>query len=457
MAKAEKHDPTKREASGRYGHEYAFLAFIEWRGEKLGPPSPAEWDEFLDSLLQTRGEASAFSLVKRLQPYLSDMWGYEVVNDLVYAARLRQCKPQFVSRTEWDKIDLAIERLQLPDDWREQLRICLKRSRDVTKTPLTRDIVYSAATLRGTVYTLSKWYRWCCASGRSLEPSAIALESWAQSMKTRGLTPSTIGGRLRMVIMGLKIVFPQTNFDGAAWVTSDWSAASRLVAPPTKHAAGVVPATDIFNLGRQLIAGINTQCLNRITAATAYRDGLLLMIAAALPQRARALSYLDSATTFRLLEWPLIRIDLPGRLLKRRHGKDNSRGYHATLDNSLLWEACAIYFRDHRPLLDDGTHLWSSLRRRGKSLDPQRLSGIIAHLTKKHLGIHVSIHRVRDAVATEVCEHVPSGGQIASRLLDHNDPRIVGRHYDHSTGVVVAREWAAAMSIDARKRPSLFD
>jgi hypothetical protein len=260
-----------------------------------------------------------------------------------------------------------------------------------------------------------------------------------------------------MTMMGLKMVFPQANFDGATWVAYDWSDAARLVAPPTKHAAGVVPATDIFKLGRQLIAGLDTQPLNKITAAGVYRDGLLLMIAAGLPQRARALSHLDSATNFRLLDWPLIRIDLPGRVLKRRRSNMTPRGYHATLDNNILWEACDTYLRDYRPLLDDGTHLWPSLRRRGKSLDPQRLSEIIARLTKKHLGTHVSIHRVRDAVATEVCEHVPKGGQIASRLLDHSDPRIAGRHYDHSTGVIVSRDLASVLSKGARKRPSLRD
>jgi hypothetical protein len=428
---------------------------MEWRGKKLGPPSPAEWDEFLDILLLIRGEAATFSLVDRLQSYLNDKWGCEAADAAIYAVRRRRCAPTFSSRTEWDRAEVAIA--SLPSEWRGLFCDCLIRSRDGPRMSFTKGIVYSAATLRGTAYTLSAWYVWCRASGRPLEPSAIGLETWALAMQTQGRTPATIAGRLRTVMMGLKIVFPQATFDGAAWVACDWSDAARLIAPPTKYAAGVVPATNIFYLGQQLIAGLDAQLQSRITAAGAYRDGLLLMIAAALPQRARALSYLDSATTFRLLEWPLIRIDLPGRVLKRRRSNMIPRGYHATLDNNILWEACDTYLHDHRPLLDDGTHFWPSLRRRGKSLDPQRLSEIIAQLTKKHLGTHICIHRVRDAVATEVCEHVPSGGQIASRLLDHSDPRIVSKHYDHSAGVIVSRDLASVLSAGARKRPSLLD
>ena len=440
---------------GRHIHEYARSAFLKWRGKKYGPPSPAEWEEFLDFLLLTRGRAAAFSLVDRLQTYLNDKWGSEVVDAAMYAVRRRRCAPVFSSRTEWDRAEVAIA--SLPNEWRDPFHKCLIRSRDMSRMHSTKDVVYSAATLRGTAYNLSAWYAWCHASGRPFEPSAIGFENWALEMQGQGRTPATIAGRLRMIMMGLKIVFPKANFDGAAWVASDWSDAARLIAPPTKHSAGVVPATDIFCFGQQMIAGLDVGSLGRITAAGGYRDGLLLMIAAALPQRARALSHLDSATTFRLLDWPLIRVDLPGRLLKRRRSNPIPRGYHATLDNSVLWEACDTYLQDYRPAFDGGTHFWPSLRRRGKSLDSQRLSEIVADATEKHLGTRVSLHRVRDAVATEVCEHVPSGGQIASRLLDHSDPRIVGRHYDHSTGVVFARELSSLLSKGTQKRPSLLD
>lgn len=442
-------------SSGRREYEYAHSAFMEWRGKKYGPPSPAEWDKFLDFLLLTRSRAAAFSVVERLQTYLNDTWGSEAADAAMYAVRCRRCAPTFSSRTEWDRAEVAIA--SLPDQWRDAFYKCLIRSRDMPCMPSTKDVIYSAATLRGTAYTLSAWYVWCQASGRPFEPSAIGFENWALEMQADGRTPATIAGRLRMLLMGLKIIFATEDFDGAAWVASDWSDAARLVAPPTKHAAGVVPATDIFYLGQQIIAELDVQALGRITAAAAYRDGLLLMIAAALPQRARALSHLDSATTFRLLDWPLLRVDLPGRFLKRRHSNRTRRGYHATLDNNILWAAYDTYLHDHRPLLDDGTHLWPSLRRRGKSLDPQRLAGIISKLTETHLGTRVSLHRVRDAVATEVCEHIPSGGQIASRLLDHSDPRIVARHYDHSTGVIVSRDLASVLSNGARKRPSLLD
>ncbi len=443
-------------AVGEGPHAYARRAFSDWRGGRNGPPSPADWEDFLALQREARGDDAAFSLVERLLPHVTVRWGADAAGVATRALRAARCALTCATATDWGRAEVAIARL--PAEWQEPYRTVLLRSREAAGRPINpAGPVLSAATLRSTAYTLSAWRAWCDKAERSFSPSAGGFEDWANDMKALGHTPGAIAGQLRAALIGLRLVCPDADFRGAVWVASDWSDEACLVPPPTKPAAGVVPATEIFALGRRLVVEADAWPLRNITTACAYRDGLLLMVATALPQRARALSRLDSASTFRLLKQQIIRVDLPGRVLKRREGRKRLPGYHATLENPVLWEACDRYLRHYRPLFDEGSHLWPSTRRRGKALDPQRLSEIVAGLTQEHLGTHVSIHRLRDAVATEACEDMPEGGRIAPTLLGHADPRVTDRHYDHSAGVSAARDLAAVLPKAARRRPSLLD
>ncbi|WP_201722493.1 hypothetical protein, partial [Sulfitobacter sp. HI0129] len=67
-----------------------------------------------------------------------------------------------------------------------------------------------------------------------------------------------------------------------------------------------------------------------------------------------------------------------------------------------------------------------------------RLTG---DLTARAFGVRVSIHRLRDNVATEASEHLTSGGRAATALLGHRSERTVQRYYDHSTGLASAQEF----------------
>lgn len=448
-------DPA-RPPEGRGPDAYAWDALVEWRGDRTDPPAPAEWEEFLTTLREERGDPSAFRLIERLLPGVTERWGTETAGAAGQALRGARSRPLGPQRTDWDRAEVAIA--GLPDDWQDPFRVCLDRSREAAGRPVApKGVVLSAASLRSTAYVLQAWHAWCGEAGVPTTPSALGFETWAREMEAAGHTPITIAGRLRATLMGMRLVTPDAAFDGAAWVASDWSDAARLVPPPTKCAAAIPPATEVFELGRRLVAEADAAPRRRITEATACRDGLLLMIAAALPQRARALSHLASASTIRLLDRPLIRVELPGLVLKRREGRKRLPGYHATLNNPVLWDALDAYLRRHRPHFDDGTHLWPSSRRRGKALDPQRLSEIVAALTERHLNIRVCIHRMRDAVATEASEEMPEGGRIAPRVLGHVDGRVTTRHYDHSTGIAAARGLAAALPRTTRRRPSLSD
>ncbi|SFQ12375.1 hypothetical protein [Tranquillimonas alkanivorans] len=437
----------------------AARALAQWSGAARTALSPADWRDFLDWLRTERGDAAAWRLADRLAPLVLARWGRETATGLAIALREARCSEAGPARTAWDGAKTAIS--GLPDDWQAPLLAVLERSR-AAEGHLVRPgsgALLSAATLRGVGYSLQAWHRYCAGRGSASRPTATGFETWAADMEKDGRALRTISGGLCDVLIGWRLITPGDDLRAAEWVSSDWTERAMQSAPPTKRAAGTVPATEIFRLGLRLFEEADAAPLPTPSAAAAARNALLLIVAAALPQRARALSHLDSALSFRLLEDPLIRVRLPGYALKRRETqKAMARaGFHATLENPALWDVVHRYLSVHRPLLDDGTGLWPSLRRRGKRLDPGRLGEIIGDLTEEHLKTRVSIHRVRDAVGTEATEELPQGGRIAPVLLGHRDPRTTARHYDHSEGLAATRAWAAVASRGLRQRPSLLD
>jgi integrase len=172
-----------------------------------------------------------------------------------------------------------------------------------------------------------------------------------------------------------------------------------------------------------------------------FRNGLLLSFAAALPQRARALSHLSFGTSVLLLEEPYIQIILPGRVLKLPESKKRFGSYDKVLDNPVLWSALDDYQRDFRPLFDDGAALFPSMVDIGAAISSGQLGRLVGNLTCKHIGVRVSIHRVRDNVATEASEELQSGGYLAPPLLGHKSTSTTMASYDHAQGMRAANEF----------------
>ena len=177
-------------------------------------------------------------------------------------------------------------------------------------------------------------------------------------------------------------------------------------------------------------------------AARDYRNGLLLAMAAAVPQRARALSHFDIGRTIMLLERPCLHVRLPGSALKlREHEKENA-GYDRVLENPVLWDAIDEYRRVFRPLFDAGSGMFPSLLEVGVTVSAKQLGHLAGNLTQKHLGVRISLHRIRDNVATEASEELRGGGYIAPVLLDHRNPATTMASYDHAQGIRAARDHA---------------
>ncbi|MDO5642602.1 MAG: hypothetical protein Q4G26_09495 [Paracoccus sp. (in: a-proteobacteria)] len=179
------------------------------------------------------------------------------------------------------------------------------------------------------------------------------------------------------------------------------------------------------------------------------------MLAAALPQRARALAHLAFDQTLIMLASPMIEIRLPGSVIKERESRKATVGYHNIIQNADLWSALNEYRRDFRKLFDDGGAMFPSTLRQGSSLSSGEIGKQVGDLTERHLGVRVSIHRVRDNVATESSEELRDGAYLAPALLGHRNADTARRHYDHSTGAAATKDYGEALSERRSRRSTL--
>jgi integrase len=100
------------------------------------------------------------------------------------------------------------------------------------------------------------------------------------------------------------------------------------------------------------------------------------------------------------------------------------------------------YLDEVRPALLRG-HLsdafWVSTYR--GALSEQSIYTKICAATAEELGVRLSPHLFRDALATGIATDDPEQIRMASRLLGHADPRTTERHYIHAQAITASRRY----------------
>jgi integrase/recombinase XerD len=75
------------------------------------------------------------------------------------------------------------------------------------------------------------------------------------------------------------------------------------------------------------------------------------------------------------------------------------------------------------------------------ALSEQSIYLKVCAATEEELGVRLSPHLFRDALATGIATDDPEHIRIASRLLGHADPRTTERHYIHAQAVIASRRY----------------
>lgn len=134
-------------------------------------------------------------------------------------------------------------------------------------------------------------------------------------------------------------------------------------------------------------------------------------------------------------------------MLKLPEDRKSGAPFERTLTSEKLAEALLEYRRSFRPLFDQGPYLFPSMLSPDAAISECHIGRLTGDLTARAFGVRVSIHRLRDNVATEASEHLTSGGRAATGLLGHRSERTVRRHYDHSTGLASAQEFVDMIEV----------
>ena len=283
-------------------------------------------------------------------------------------------------------------------------------------------------------------------TGQPALPTAALCQSWGESLAPKAAAIS-IACYLARVVDGFeKVLTPGMIYDAAAAVADRWAVQSEAE-PSRKGKAGrIVPASDLDRLGFEMMAAADAAPLRRISEATLFRNGLLLALAATLPQRARALAALEFDVTVFLEPDGAIRFAIPGEHLKQPERRKARRGFHARIRRPSLHRSLARWRAVYRPMFDGGDWLWPSRLDQERGLTEGTVGTIIGDLTEERLQRRVSIHLVRDCVATEIVETDPVGGAVrAAGTLGHRDAQITSDFYVHAEGMVCATRWQEAM------------
>jgi integrase/recombinase XerD len=100
------------------------------------------------------------------------------------------------------------------------------------------------------------------------------------------------------------------------------------------------------------------------------------------------------------------------------------------------------YLAEVRPALLRGhtcDAFWVSTYR--AALSEQSIYTKVCAATEEELGVRLTPHLFRDALATGIATDDPEHIRMASRLLGHADPRTTERHYIHAQAIIASRRY----------------
>lgn len=411
-------------------------AFSAWRGAELPltvPPSRQEVEVYLAECSAQHGDHLAALRLHRLQAVAPVLWGMSYASMVAIARRQRQRAPTVDRKSTEDTIPVLIARL--PKSWQPGLTARMSSEPGSPKRKWSNDH------LKAVAHALRRWRIWCENSGYDFKPAGVSFHAYAGDLAQEGVSTRSVSDYLGRILSGYASACDPSIMSVACdHVISRLNARGKLEGRPTKTGEQLVGASTIFDLGIDIIENARASGPRDLFAARDFRNGLLLATAAAVPQRARALSHFDIGRTIMVLERPYLHIRLPGRVLKLREYEKEHGGYDRVLNNAVLWDAIDEYGRVFRPLFDDGSAMFPSLLEVGASISSAHLGRVAGNLTQKHFGVRISVHRVRDNVATEASEELQGGGYLAPALLDNRNPATTMASYDHAEGVRAARD-----------------
>lgn len=392
---------------------------------------------------------TAFQEFAYLQKVAAEIWGPERTSHFALVLRMTRVAPKVEKVSRWKMPGAVIS--QLPVDWQSSLQAVAERSKAGRISP--GFTIWSADYLGAVATALRRYVDYARSHGANLIPAGSDLHHYAMWLTNPtnseyGVSVRAAADYLIRIKAGVAIIDPFTVSPGRDFVVRYWREKAEAGGTPTKTGDQLVGAVAIYDLGFQLIEQARAEPMRGIKAATIYRNGLILVLGIALPQRARAISALIFNSTLWVQQLDRLHVRIPARMLKMREDRKAGDPFDVIWHNARLATALEEYRRFFRPLFDDGSCLFPSIHAPGQSISEKRIGQLSAAITEEMLGVRIPIHRFRDNAATDAAENLFGGRFATAALLGHADIGS-GDPYDHSDGVKAAAEFGSFL--DSRR------
>lgn len=412
-----------------------------------GPvPGKSELSAHLQSRLNAVGD-KAFSEFAYVQQVASKKWGAERTAHFGEVLRRYRVLPKPVRKTCWQQATEAV--LRLPAEWQSPLLDVIAISKAGRKKKGIR--LWSAAHMLNVARALNRWACFCRETATSTLPTGASLDRFGQHLireTSDGLqmTTRSAADYLARVLSGIECIEEGFASSACAFVSEDWCRRAQSLGSTTKTGSQLVSAVTLYDLGFEHIETAKSQAQRGLSAARLFRNGLILALGVALPQRARALRCLCFGNTVELPDAHSVHVKIPAAMLKLPEARKLGAPFERNFVNPRLAAALMEYQRSFRPIFDEGDVLFPSVMCRHVAISEKQISRLTGDMTQKAFGVRIPIHRVRDNVATDASEQMRAGGRAAASLLGHRSEKTVARHYDHSDGLAAANAFGELLA-----------
>ncbi|MGB0922094.1 MAG: tyrosine-type recombinase/integrase [Alphaproteobacteria bacterium] len=307
-------------------------------------------------------------------------------------------------------------RLRLPvDEWPEAIKklwLSLQpRERDKTDrylpsaslSPLAEmSPAYIARLQRG----MGRYLGFCLKQGLPPYPAPSGIGQWVASEQARNRADKSVSSYLFEVWRASSLMWPQEDLE---WLQTLANRLDKGAKPVLPKLSGQVTTGRLRQLGWDLMEEAHGAAPTERNIGK-YRDGLMIVLLTEKPMRAKNLAGLDIGH---------LRFDAMGGATLLI-GVTKNRAPDLAYVSPELAGALQHWLDDLRPRLgpaSDEAGLW--IGRYGARLGQSGVAACVTRRTKAALGVAVSPHKFRNAVAMSIARHDPEKMAIASKLLGH--------------------------------------
>jgi integrase/recombinase XerD len=297
---------------------------------------------------------------------------------------------------------------------------------------------WSAKTVRQAEKGYGLWLG-CLARHGRLDPDAApgarltrdTLTLFGHELLAR-VAPQTAASRVRDLSVMIRVLDPdadrslvrrmQTNL--ARRAPPSRAKRERMIAPSLLFAAGLVRMDRIQHEQHRKLDVRNVR----------YRDGLMLAMLAARAFRRGNLAQMRVGRHIAKVDGVYVCTFTAAETKNRRELVEPLPAALTPYIDRYLAAVRPALLRGHA-----SGAFWISTYRR--ALSEQSIYTKICAATEEELGVKLSPHLFRDALATGIVTDDPEHIRMASRLLGHADPRTTERHYIHAQAIIASRRY----------------